>query len=81
MNETSEFARLFFILTSIVGIPLIIYYAHRLYKATKKERILANWDDIKDHISLDELKKKIQRWKEEGYNVDELEQMIGFIRK
>ena len=80
MSIISEIIRLLFFVSLIVSIPLI-YYRLRSYKAYKKRRILANWEDIKKHISLDELEKKIQNWKEEGYNVDELEQMIEYVTK
>ena len=43
----------------------------------KKKHIEELKQLLKEHRSLTEIKKKIQVWKDEGYNVDELEEMIA----
>ena len=74
--EMAMVIRILCILIIIVGTPPITYFIYILYKSARKKRICASWEDIKKHISLDEMEEKTKKWKEEGYKVDELEEML-----
>ena len=59
----------------------IIYNVPGLLTITKKtilSILQARWK--KEKLSLKDIKFKIERWKDEGYNVDELEEMVEEIK-
>lgn len=89
--EEFEAVRLLCILIIIACIPAIIYFIYVLSKKNarkkrirasnaRKKRIRASWEEIKKHISLDEMEEKTKKWKKEGYDVSELEEMLEEVK-
>jgi hypothetical protein len=61
----------------ILCIPPIMYLLYRIAHNKRKVKVHANWESIQKHISLDDLEKKASEWSEKGYDVSDIETMLG----
>jgi len=68
----------------ILCLPFVLIWSDKLNEKQKKLKELHFIEIkqlLKEHKSLTEIKKKIQGWRDDGYNVDELEEKLRSIEE